>query len=185
MATETSNLSALTGTWTIDPAHSTVEFVAKHMMVSKVRGLFRDFEGSFTVDEEVAKSGAEVTIQATSVDTGQPDRDNHLRSPDFFEVETYPELRFKSTEVELVSESKARITGDLTIKDTTRPVTLDVVFNDIIDSDAYGMTRAGFSVTATVNREEWNLTWNAAIEAGGVVVGKDVLLDLEIAATRS
>lgn len=177
-------LAELEGRWTIDPVHSSFEFVVKHMMISKVRGAFNEFEGTFTIDPDVSKSSAHVTNKTASIDTNATDRDAHLRSPDFFDVEKYPELVFSSTAAELVSEDKARLTGDLTIKDVTRPVTLDVVFNDLLEKDMYGMKRASFSATTRINREEWGLTWNAPLEAGGVVVAKDVGLELEIAATQ-
>ncbi|MDQ3784234.1 MAG: YceI family protein [Actinomycetota bacterium] len=182
--TATSRLEELTGRWAIDPAHSTFDFVAKHMMVSKVRGTFGEFEGTFTVDPDVAGSSAEVRIKAASIDTNHADRDAHLRSPDFFDIERFPEITFRSTGVELVSVDKSRMTGDLTIKHVTKPITLDVVFDDYVAKDAFGSARAGFSASAKINREDFGLTWNVALETGGVVVSKEITLDLQIAATR-
>ena len=182
--TATSRLDELAGSWVIDPVHSNFDFVARHMMVSKVRGSFSEFEGNFTIDPEASKSSAEVTLKSASVDTKHADRDAHLRSPDFFDVDRYPEITFRSTGVESISADRAQMTGDLTIKDVTRPVTLDVIFDDYVAKDAYGSARAGFSASTKVNREDFGLTWNVALETGGVVVGKDITLDLQIAATR-
>ena len=182
--TVTSRLEALAGRWAIDPAHSDFDFVAKHMMVSKVRGTFTDFDGGFTIDPDPRKSSVEVRIRAASVDTKHADRDAHLRGPDFFDVDRFPEITFRSTGVELVSADESRLTGDLTIKDVTRPVTLDVVFDDFVATDAFGSARAGFGATTRVNREDFGLTWNVALETGGVLVSKEIVLDLQIAATR-
>lgn len=182
--TAASRLGELTGRWAIDPAHSNFDFVAKHMMVSKVRGSFGEFEGTFTIDPDVAQSSAEVRIKAASVDTNHADRDAHLRSPDFFDVERFPELTFRSTGVELISAERSRMTGDLTINDVTKPVTLEVVFEDYVAKDAFGSARAGFSASTKVNREDFGLVWNVALEAGGVLVSKEITLDLQIAATR-
>lgn len=182
--TAASRLDQLEGRWVIDPAHSDFDFVAKHMMVSKVRGSFNEFEGSFTIDPDVAKSSAQVTLKSVSVDTNHPDRDAHLRSPDFFDIERFPDITFRSTEVELISADRSRMTGDLTIKDVTKPVTLDVVFDDYVAKDAFGSARAGFSASTKLNREDFGLVWNVALEAGGVLVSKEITLDLQIAATR-
>lgn len=182
--TAESRLHELAGRWVIDSAHSNFDFVAKHMMVSKVRGSFTEFEGTFTVDPDVSKSSAEVTLEAAGVDTKHADRDAHLKSPDFFDVEKYPEITFRSTGVEIISADESRMTGDLTIKDVTKPVTLDVVFDDYVAKDAFGSARAGFSATTKVNREDFGLTWNVALETGGVLVSKEITLDLQVAATR-
>ncbi|MBA2273788.1 MAG: YceI family protein [Actinobacteria bacterium] len=182
--TARSRLDQLAGRWAIDPAHSSFDFIAKHMMVSKVRGSFGEFEGIFTVDLDGAKSSAEVRLKTASVDTKHADRDTHLRSPDFFDVEKFPEITFRSTGVELISADESRMTGDLTIKEVTRPVTLDVIFDDYVAKDAFGSARAGFSASTKVNREDFGLTWNVALETGGVLVSKEITLDLQIAATR-
>lgn len=180
----TSRLDELAGRWAIDPAHSSFDFVARHMMVSKVRGTFTEFEGTFTIDPDPTRSSAEVTIRSASLDTKHADRDAHLRSPDFFDVERFPDITFRSTSVELISPDQSRMTGDLTVRDVTRPVTLDVIFDDYIAKDAFGSARAGFSVSTKVNREDFGLNWNVALETGGVLVSKEITLDLQIAATR-
>ncbi len=182
--TATSRLEELTGRWAIDPVHSNFDFVAKHMMVSKVRGSFGEFEGTFTIDPDAAESSAEVTIKAAGVDTNHTDRDAHLRSPDFLDTESFPEITFRSTGVELISAVESRMTGNLTIKDVTKPLTLDVVFDDYIAKDAFGSARAGFSASTKVDREDFGLIWNVALETGGVLVSKEITLDLQIAATR-
>jgi polyisoprenoid-binding protein YceI len=185
MTTQTKQrLHDLVGTWTIDATHSSFEFVVKHMMISKVRGAFNEFEGSFTIAPDVSKSSVDVVVKTASLDTNQADRDAHLRSADFFEVEKYPELIFSATGAELLSDDRAHVTGDLTIKGLTRPVGLDVVFNDLIEKDMYGLKRASFTATTRINREDWGLTWNAPLETGGVLVARDVGLELEIAATQ-
>ena len=171
-----------TSTWTIDSAHSVAEFSVKHMMVSTVKGRFRDVEGTLSIDEErPERSTVIATIAAASIDTGVEMRDNHLRSADFFEAETYPALTFRSTSVEKVDDERWRIAGELTIRDVTRPVVLDMEYEGQI-RDAYGKQRAAFSVTTQINRRDFGLNWNGAIEAGGVVVGDRVKIELHIAA---
>lgn len=182
--TATSRLDQLAGRWAVDQVHSSFDFIAKHMMVSKVRGSFTEFGGTFSIAPDLAQSSVEITIKAASVDTKHPDRDAHLRAPDFFDVQRFPEIIFRSTGVELISPDETRVTGDLTIKDVTRPVSLDVVFEDYIAQDAYGSARAGFSTTTKINREDFGLRWNVALESGGVLVSKEIILDLQIAATR-
>jgi len=170
------------GTWAIDTSHSTVEFVVRHMMVSKVRGRFADFGGAIQITDDPALSSVEVTMQAASIDSHDRARDDHLRSPDFLAVDEYPELTFRSTKVE-GGGAEWRVTGDLTIKGVTRPVVLDVEYNGV-SKDPWGGERAGFSATTEIDREEFGLTWNVAIETGGVVVGKKVKIELEIEAVR-
>lgn len=182
--TLTSRLEELAGRWAVDPAHSSFDFIAKHMMVSKVRGSFTEFEGAFSIAPDSTQSSVEITIKAASVDTNHPDRDAHLRAPDFFDVERFPEITFRSTGVELISPNETRVTGDLTIRDVTRRVSLDVVLEDYIARDAFGSARAGFSTATKINREDFGLRWNVALEGGGVLVSKEITLDLQIAATR-
>lgn len=171
-----------TGTWTIDSAHSVAEFSVKHMMVSTVKGRFREVEGALSIDEErPERSSVSATIAAGSIDTGVEMRDNHLRSADFFEAETYPALTFRSTSVERVDDERWRIAGELTIRDVTRPVVLETEFEGQI-RDAYGKQRAAFTATTQINRKDFGLNWNGAIEAGGVVVGDRVKIELHIAA---
>lgn len=166
-----------TGVYDIDGAHSTVEAVARHLMVSKVRGRFSDFEGTITVGETPAESGVHVSIKAASIDTREQQRDNHLRSPDFLDVDNHPELTFRSTGV----EEGWKVHGELTIRGTTRPVTLDTEYLGTFKSPM-GPTVAAFSATTTLNREDFGMTWNAPMEAGGVLVGKDLKIELEIQA---
>ena len=178
--TATATLNTLTaGTWAIDPTHTEVGFVARHLMVTKVRGSFTDVTGTVEVAENVTDSVANVVIKTASVSTGTPDRDGHLRSADFFDVETYPEITFVSTAFD--GES---LTGDLTIKDVTKPVTLKVEYGGVA-TDPFGNARAGFSAEVDVEREEWGLTWNAALETGGVLVSKKIKLSLDVSAIKS
>lgn len=173
------------GTYVIDPAHTGVEFVTSHMMVSKVRGRFAAFEGSFTIGERPEDSGVDVTIQADSIDTNEPQRDAHLRTADFLDVETFPTLRFQATRVAPRGE-EWRLSGDLTIRGVTRPVTLDVEFvgaTPDIMGDA-NKPRVGFTARTRINREDFGLTWNQALEAGGWLVGKNVDIELNVEAVR-
>lgn len=172
------------GTYTLDPAHSTVEFVARHLMVSKVRGRFNDVQAEITIAEAPEQSHVEVTIATASVSTGEPKRDEHLRSADFFEAETYPTMTFRSTKVEPVRHDKWEVTGDLTIHGVTKPVVLEVEFNGA-GPTPWGTTAVGFSAFTELDREDWGLTWNAALETGGVVVSKRVRIELEVEATRN
>lgn len=162
------------GTWTVDPAHTEVGFVARHLMVTKVRGTFADVEGTVEVAPDVTKSTVDVTVQMASVDTRSADRDTHLKSADFFDVENYPTMRFVST-----SFDGERLTGDLTIKDVTKPVTFEVEFNGE-QADPWGNTKAGFEAEAEVKRADWGLTWNAAIEGGGVLVSDKIKIVLDV-----
>lgn len=171
------------GTWRIDPAHSSVEFVARHLMVSKVRGRFGSLEGTIHVDEEPERSTVEVQIDAASIDTGEPKRDEHLRSPDFLDVERYPSLTFRSTSAERTGQRTLRVKGELTIRDVTRPVALDVEYQGIV-LDPWGNSRAGFTASAEIDREEFGVTWNQALETGGVLVGRKLSIEIEIAAVR-
>jgi polyisoprenoid-binding protein YceI len=168
--------------WKIDPAHTSAEFTVRHMMITNVRGKFEKLDGvvSFNPDNPAASS-VSVTIDAASINTGAADRDNHLRSADFFDVENYPHLTFRSTRVEMTGDSTARITGDLTIRDVTRPVTIEAEFLGQ-NTSPFGTTVAGFSGTARINREDFGLTWNMALETGGVLVGKDISIELQVQA---
>ena len=174
----------LAGEYQIDAAHSTVEFVAKHLMVAKVRGRFAAFSGTVTIAEVPEESHVEVTIDAASVSTGNPDRDAHLRSPDFFDVEQFPTLSFRSTSVEHAGGDDWKVTGDLTLHGVTKPVVLDVEFSGASPTP-WGTRAIGFAASTEVDREEWGLTWNAALETGGVVVSKKVRLELEVEASAA
>jgi len=168
----------IAGTWTIDQSHSEVGFVARHLMVSKVRGKFENFEGSFTTGSDPLQSRTEVTIDLSSINTGNEQRDNHLRSSDFFEVETTPKMTFKSTGVRPDGEGYL-LDGDLTIRNITKPVTLHLELNGF-GADPWGGTRAGFSATGEINRKDFGVNWNAAIEGGGVVVSDRIQIALEV-----
>ena len=174
-----------TGTYAIDPTHSRIGFVARHAMVTKVRGSFNEFEGSGYFDaESPASSRLQLTIQAASIDTRNADRDGHLKSNDFFDMETYPTITFTSTAVEQVDPESYRVTGDLTIKGVTKPVTVDFEFTGAA-TDPFGNHRIGFEGKTTVNRKDWGVNWNAALEAGGVLVSEKVTLEFEVSAIRT
>lgn len=178
MATETSIRPDIeTGAWTIDKAHSKIGFVAKHLMVTKVRGYFEDYQAEIEVAEDLTDSSIEVVIDAASITTGAPDRDGHLRSPDFLDIEKYPTIRFVATEI-VRDGDRFRLRGDLTIRDVTRPVTLYAVYEGTV-ADPWGNPHVGFTASATINREDWGLTWNAPLEGGGWLVSKDVVLEIE------
>jgi polyisoprenoid-binding protein YceI len=170
------------GTYQIDPSHTTVEFVARHML-SKVRGSFRDFSGTVTVGDAPEDSGIEVEIDTASVTTGSEQRDQHLHSSDFFEVETHPKMTFTSTAFRPTGSTGFEVDGDLTIKGATRPVTLEGEFLGW-GKDAWGNDRLFAEARARVNREEWGLLWNMAVELTGVLVAKDVDLEIQVQASR-
>ena len=185
MTTSTTDLDVVRGTWTIDPAHSSFEFQARHAMIATVRGNFNEFTGTLYLDpEKPTASSAEIEIEAASIDTRQPDRDAHLKSADFLDVENHPKLTFRSSRVESGrDEDSYRVWGDLTIRGVTREVELDLTFNGLA-VDPFGNQRAGFEATTTVSRKAWGLTWNAPIEAGGVLVGDKVKLVIDISAIK-
>jgi polyisoprenoid-binding protein YceI len=172
------------GRYTIDPVHSRIGFVARHAMITKVRGSFNEFTGSgyFDVDKP-ENSHLEVTIDASSIDTRNADRDAHLRSNDFFDMDTHPQIKFSSTAVEKVDDDTFRVTGDLTLKGVTKPVTIDFDYGGTA-TDPFGNHRLGLDGKATVNRKEWGLTWNAPLETGGVMIGEKVTLEFEVSAIR-
>jgi polyisoprenoid-binding protein YceI len=177
--------TTLTGTYAIDPTHSRIGFVARHAMVTKVRGSFNEFEGSGYFDaENPAGSHLQLTIQAASIDTRNADRDGHLTSNDFFDMATYPEITFASTAVEQVDPEHYRVTGDLTIKGVTKPVTVDFEYTGTA-VDPYQNQRIGFEGKTTVNRKDWGVNWNAALDAGGVLVSEKVTLEFEVSAIRT
>ncbi|MEV4196852.1 YceI family protein [Micromonospora globbae] len=171
------------GTYVLDAAHKRVGFVARHMMVSKVRGEFTDAAATITVAEDPMQSSVTATIQAASIQTGQADRDGHLRSGDFLDVEKFPTLEFRSTGVKSRDGNEFVLTGELTIKDVTRPVELEVDFEGVGRSP-FGQDIFGFSAKTEIDREEFGLTWNVALESGGVLVGKKVKIEIEGEAIR-
>jgi len=170
------------GTWEVDPNHTTIGFVARYIMVTKVRGHFKKFSGAIHVEEKIEDSWAELTIDAASIDTNQPDRDNHLRSPDFLDVERFPTITYRTSKVELTGPTTLKVTGDLTIRDVTKPVVLDVEFEGVT-KDAFGKTRVAFSAMGEIDRTDFGASWNMALETGGWLVSKEIKLELEVLAT--
>jgi len=166
--------------WTIDASHSQIQFSVRHLMISNVRGRFENFSGTVDLDEQTpANTRVDVKIETASISTRDAQRDGHLRSPDFFESEQYPFITFVSRRVEQQDAYHARLVGDLTIKDMTHEVVLDVEFNGTAKSP-WGTTSAGFSAQTRINRKDWNLTWNVALETGGVLVGDDITISIEL-----
>ena len=177
-------LSDLTGTYTLDPAHTRIGFVARHAMVTKVRGAFNEFEGTATLDgANPAASHVEVTINAASIDTRNAQRDEHLRSNDFLAMQEHPKITFSSTGVRQVDDTTFEVTGDLTIKGVTNPVTIPFTFEGAA-KDPFGNQRAGFEGSVTINRKDYGVTWNAALEGGGVLVSDKVTLEFEVSAIK-
>ncbi|WP_410638847.1 YceI family protein [Amycolatopsis sp. lyj-346] len=175
----------LTGEYTLDAAHSRIGFVARHAMVTKVRGSFNEFTGAATIDGDVPeKSSVQVTIQATSIDTRNADRDGHLKGNDFLSMDEYPQITFTSTEIKQTGDTSFDVTGDLTIKDVTRSVTVPFEFEGSA-KDPFGNDRIGFEGSTTISRKDYGITWNAALETGGVLVSDKVTLEFEISAIKS
>lgn len=171
-------------TWNIDPTHSAIHFAVRHMVVSKTRGRFSKFSGQLVFDAENPEaSSVQVAIEPASLDTADAQRDGHLRSADFFDVEKFPTASFKSTSVKDLGGEKYRITGDLTLHGVTRPVTLEATYEGT-GKDPWGAERAGFSAITTLDRRQFGLEWNKALETGGVLVGEKVELNLEIEAVK-
>lgn len=166
--------------WNLDAAHSEIGFKVKHMMITNVSGSFRKFDAKVeTEDQDFATANIEFTAELQSVSTGNADRDNHLRSADFFDADNYPHLRFVSSRLEKTGDDTFVLYGDLTIRDVTRPVRLDVAFGGI-GKDPWGNEKAGFNVTGKINRTDFKLNWNAALETGGVLVGEEVKLHADV-----
>jgi polyisoprenoid-binding protein YceI len=169
------------GTWIIDPSHSEVEFTVRHLMISKVRGLFRRFDGTIVIAERPEDSRVEVSIEAASIDTRDATRDEHLRSADFLDVEHYPEIKFTSTSLRPGDIGHWDMTGDLTVRDVTRQVLLDVEFSGAT-VDPWGNLRSGFEAATRIDRDQFGITWNQALEAGGFLVGKEILVEIDVEA---
>ncbi len=180
----TQAIADITGDYTVDPSHTSIGFQARHAMVTNVRGAFKEFEGTAHVDaNNPGNSKVDLTIAVNSVDTGSADRDGHLASGDFFDIEKFPTITFKSTSVERDGDDWA-ITGDLTIKDVTKSVTIPFEFVGSAQ-DPFGNTRIGFEGEVAVNRKDWGLTWNAALETGGVLVSEKVKLKFDVSAIKN
>jgi polyisoprenoid-binding protein YceI len=188
MASTTTATETATSTWQLDPAHSSIEFSVKHMMMTTVRGRFKQFRGTLRADEKHPQGCCvDVEIDVTSIDTGQPDRDAHLRAGDFFDVQRYPTITFSSAQAEgdFAGEGdRFRVPGELTIRDTTISVVLDCTFQGR-GNDPWGKERAGFSCSADIDRREWGLKWNQTIETGGVLVANKVRIEAEVQFVKS
>ncbi|NJC72891.1 YceI family protein [Planosporangium thailandense] len=185
MTTLTADLATLTGSYTLDPSHTRIGFVARHAMVTKVRGAFNEFEGSAYIDgANPALSKATVTIKAASIDTRNADRDGHLRSNDFLAMDQYPEITFVSTAVRQTGDNSFDLTGDLTIKGVTKPVTVPFTYEGAA-TDPFGNVRVGFEGSVTINRKDYGVTWNAALETGGVLVSEKITLEFEVSAIKN
>ncbi|MBD9733319.1 YceI family protein [Streptomyces sp. H28] len=184
-ATAAPDLSALTGDYTIDPSHTTIGFVARHAMVTNVKGSFKEFTGTLHLDgSDPAKSTASIDVVMDSIDTGSADRDGHLKSADFFKTDEFPTMTFRSTGVEAAGDGEYRVTGNLTILGTTRPLTIDVEYNGAA-TDPFGNQRVGFEGKAEILRSDWGLSWNAALETGGFLVSDKIKLNFDISAIRN
>ncbi len=169
--------------WNFDPTHSTISFSVRHMMVTTVRGTFSDFSGKLHFDAaNPAASSVEANISVASINTGVADRDNHLKSADFFDAATFPAMTFKSTGLKLSDDTNGVLTGELTIRDVTKPVTINVEFLGENVNPFDQSKRVGFNGTTKINREDFGLTWNVALETGGVLVGKDIKIELDVQA---
>ena len=175
----------LGGTYTIDPAHTRLGFVARHAMVTKVRGGFNEFEGEIHIDpDDPTASSASLTIQAKSIDTRNEDRDAHLRSNDFFAMDEHPTITFQSTGVEKVTDTEFRVTGDLAVKGVSKEITFGIEFAGAV-VDPWDNLRVGFEGSTVINRKDWGMTWNAPLEAGGVLVSEKVTIEFEGAAVKA
>lgn len=176
---------ALASTWTVDPAHSSAEFSVKHMMVTNVKGSFNIKDGTVNLDDkDITKSTVEATLDAASVNTANAKRDEHLRAPDFFDTTKFPTITFKSKKVEKAGEGKLKVSGDLTMHGVTKPVVLDVTGPTKESKDPWGNTRTGVEATTKLNRKDFGLTYNTALETGGVAVGEEVSVTLDLSLTK-
>ena len=177
-------LSELTGDYVLDTAHSRIGFVARHAMVTKVRGQFDEFEGGAHIDgDDPANSTARLVIQAKSIETRNKQRDDHLRSNDFLDMDNHPTIEFASTGVEQVGDTEFEVTGDLTVRGVTKPVTVEFELTGA-ENDPWGNFRIGFEGKVTINRKDWGVSWNTALESGGVLVSEKVTLEFDLAAIK-
>ncbi|MFF1549235.1 YceI family protein [Streptomyces sp. NPDC058291] len=178
-------LAALTGEYAIDPAHSTIGFTARHAMVTNVKGRFTDFTGSLRLDGvDPSRSTASIDVTMDSIDTGSADRDGHLKSADFFKTDEFPAMSFRSTSAEALGGDDYRVTGELSILGVTKPLIIDLEFNGSA-KDPFGNERVGFEGKAEILRSEWGLTWNAALETGGVLISDKIKLNFDISAIKN
>jgi polyisoprenoid-binding protein YceI len=172
--------------WDFDQVHSSIDFTVRHLLVSKVRGRFTKWVGTLEIDEQdLARSHLDVAIEVASVDTHEPQRDAHLRSGDFFEAEKFPQMTFKSTRVEPRGADHLVVTGDLTLRGTTRPVVLEVERGGVVAKDPWGKRRAGFTATTTIHRKDFGVSYNQVLDQGGLALSEDVAVTLEIEATAA
>jgi len=180
LALTSASLSAQETTWKLDNVHSNVLFTVRHLVISEVTGKFKDFDVTFKASQsDFSDASIGAVVKTSSVDTDNENRDNHLRSADFFNAEQFPEMTFRSTSMKKIGETKYTLTGDLTIRDVTKPVSFSVDFLGVIDGGTFG-TRSGWKATTTINRFDYNLKWDRALESGGLVVGKDVTIQLNL-----
>jgi polyisoprenoid-binding protein YceI len=181
----TTQITAIpTGTWTVDPSHSSVEFRVKHLGISTVRGEFREFEGQLEIGEDITSSKATGKIKAASIDTGEPKRDEHLRSADFFDVENYPDITFESTKIEVIDDEEFHVTGDLTMHGITKPITLHAEVTGT-EEDPWGNTRVGLEVQGELSRGDWGMTFNQALGSGNMMVSDKVRISADISAVKA
>ena len=181
---ETMEKTLQKSTWNIDPTHSKIQFSARHMIISEVVGQFKNYSLNLNAGDDFTDAEIELIIDTKSIDTGIEDRDNHLKSADFFDVEKFDKIVFKSNSVEKVDDEKYKLQGDLTIKDITKPIDLDVTFGGKV-KDPWGFERAGFRVSGVVNRFDYGLKWNALMETGGAVVGKNINITCDVEITKN
>lgn len=185
LQTEVGMVRVPAGAWEVDPAHSSVGFEVKHLMIATVRGHFADFEGVLeAAEDDPSNSRAWGTVRVASIDTGNPDRDAHLRSPDFFDAEHYPEMRFETTRVRHVEGGHYRVSGDLTVKDVTREVEVDATVEGAAE-DPWGNERVGISIRGAINRIEFGLTWQQTSSAGALLVGEEVSVLIDVSVVRA
>jgi polyisoprenoid-binding protein YceI len=184
MTAATTGVRQLTGDYQLDVAHTTLGFVARHAMVTKVRGSFSEFDGSVHIDgDDPTKSSVHIVIQAASITTRNEQRDAHLKSNDFLAMEEFPTVTFDSTRVELADDTTVRLTGDLTIRGTTKSITFELEYTGSA-TDPFGNLRVGFEGSVAINRKDWGVNWNAALEAGGVLVSEKVTLEFDVSAIK-
>ncbi|MEA2361163.1 MAG: hypothetical protein QOD71_308 [Thermoleophilaceae bacterium] len=185
LQTERGMVRVPAGTWKVDPTHSSVGFEVRHLMISTVRGHFSEYDGTLEADpDDPARSRAWGTVKVASIDTGDPDRDAHLRSPDFFDAERYPEMRFESTRVEHVEGGTYRVAGDLTIKDQKREVVVDATVQGV-GTDPWGNERVGIAIRGTIDRTDFGLTWQQRLATGGMLVSEDVKIVIDVSMMRA